>query len=119
MLDFASQFKSILAKIASELNKKVTVEGNQTISGSKTFDQVMQYSSNLSGTLTTGDSSNKIPTTAWVQGELASSSSGVLLDYDPNAFFDSIYSGSSPAKIQAKSVSANSIELPKVEITGI
>ena len=119
MLDFASQFKSILAKIASELNKKVTIKGNQTISGSKTFNQVIQYSSNLSSTLTTGDSSNKIPTTAWVQKELSILNSGGLLDYDPNTFFDSIYSGSSPAKIQAKSVSANSIELPKVEITGI
>lgn len=119
MLDFTSQFKSILAKIASELNKKVTIEGNQTISGSKTFNQVIQYSSNLSSTLTTGDSSNKIPTTAWVQEELSILSSGGLLDYDPNAFFDSIYSGSSNATVQVKLASTNFIELPKVKITGI
>lgn len=119
MLDFASQFKSILAKIASELNKKVTIESNQTISGSKTFSKVIEYSSNLSDSLVSGDNSNKIPTTSWVQTELSNVSSGGLLDYDPNTFFDSIYSGSTSATVQAETASANSIELPKVGITGI
>lgn len=102
MTAFSTQFKSILDTIATQLKAKVSLTGNQTIAGTKTFSSVIVGTSPSSG-----DNSTNVATTAWVQTEIESKS----LSYDPVEYFDSIYNTST--------ASTQSIELPEVAVTGI
>lgn len=63
LTDIASAVDSGLLQIESELERIVTVDGAQTISGNKTFSGVLQAVTTVSS-----DSSTKVATTAFVNG---------------------------------------------------
>lgn len=85
MTAFSTQFKSILDTTATQLKGKVSLTGDQTVAGTKTFSSV------IVGTApSAGDNSTKVPTTSWVQTEMNNKS----LSYDPVEYFNSIYNAS-------------------------